>query len=91
LIFCAHFFIDRSINSQRREFAHDGHLYFEKAVNGFMRVLIDRWKALSAEHSVSIIFFSRTYFTGGSGPTPLKVDHQGIPYEVLDSFAALLR
>ncbi|KYR02324.1 DEP domain containing protein [Tieghemostelium lacteum] len=39
----------------------DGELYFEKAVNGFLKSLFQRWKSLSVNHTITIILFSRTF------------------------------
>jgi hypothetical protein len=44
------------------DYTEDGELYFEKAVNGFLPVLYKKWHMLEATHSVSLIFFSRTYY-----------------------------
>lgn len=44
------------------EYANDGQLYFEKAVNVFFPTLVEKWKKIGASHSVTIIMTSRTYF-----------------------------
>lgn len=42
------------------EFADDGNLYFEKAVE-FINLLFTEWKKAQTSHFVTIIFFSRTF------------------------------
>lgn len=44
------------------EYSSDGELYFEKAVNVFFPLLVEKWKKIGASHSVTIIMTSRTYF-----------------------------
>lgn len=44
------------------DFDEDGQLYFEKAVQGFLPELFDRWAALGATHVVSIVLFSRFFY-----------------------------
>lgn len=41
----------------------DGQLYFEKAVEGFLPQLFEKWQQTGANHSVTVIFFSRTYYS----------------------------
>lgn len=53
-------------------FADDGDLYFEKAIKGFLSGLFRRWDEGKFQHTLSIIFFSRTVYTekprdGGEG------------------------
>ena len=43
------------------EFAEDGDLFIEKAVDGFAKENFARWDALKSNHSLSIILFSRYY------------------------------
>ena len=43
-------------------FDYSGELYFEKAVNNFLKNLFDKWQDIQANHTVSIIFFSRTLY-----------------------------
>jgi hypothetical protein len=57
------------------EFADDGLLYFEKAVTQFLKELFDRWSAAGTSHSVSIIFFSRTYFESRYRALFIAVNH----------------
>jgi Vacuolar membrane-associated protein Iml1, N-terminal domain/IML1 N-terminal double psi beta barrel domain len=41
--------------------ADDGEEYFEKFI-GFAKILFSEWKRIKANHSLSIIFFSRTFY-----------------------------
>lgn len=36
-----------------------GEMFFEKAVNGFLSELFDRWEAFGSSHEVTIVLFSR--------------------------------
>jgi hypothetical protein len=44
------------------DFEEDGELFFEKAVNGFLPDLFQRWKEIGVNHVVSIVLFSRIFF-----------------------------
>jgi hypothetical protein len=44
------------------DFADDGMLYFEKAVTGFLPLLFEKWQLTGANHSLTIVFFSRTIY-----------------------------
>lgn len=44
------------------DFAPDGQLYFEKAVNKFLPALFTKWRQLGANHCLSMVMFSRTYY-----------------------------
>ena len=44
------------------DFAPDGQLYFEKAVNKFLPSLFAKWRLLGANHCLSMVMFSRTYY-----------------------------
>jgi len=59
----AKFIILMQMSSEMWNFAEDGQLYFEKAVSSFMKVLFQRWTTMGCEHAVSIIFFSRCYYS----------------------------
>eukprot|EP00808_Paulinella_micropora_P026926 g54287.t1 len=48
------------LSDEMWEFADDGNLYFEKAVE-FLRALLDQWRKHQTSHMVTIIFFSRTF------------------------------
>ncbi|XP_054168694.1 GATOR complex protein Iml1-like [Oppia nitens] len=50
------------MSSEMWDYDINGDLYFEKAVNGFLSDLFDKWKRFNCSHDVTIVMFSRTYF-----------------------------
>lgn len=44
------------------EFDHYGDLYFEKSIKGFLTDLFKRWQKQQANHDVTIVMFSRTFY-----------------------------
>ncbi|XP_023820575.1 GATOR complex protein DEPDC5 isoform X2 [Oryzias latipes] len=65
-----------------------GDLYFEKAVNGFLSDLFAKWKEKNCSHEVTVVLFSRTFYSAKSleeFPEILKgsirQDHEGHFYE----------
>lgn len=48
------------------EFDIHGDLYFEKAINGFLADLFQKWKKLVSNHDVTIVMFSRTFYEAKS-------------------------
>ena len=50
------------ISSEMWEIDKNGDLYFEVFLNRFVAPIIDKWKQLGVTHSLSIIFFARTYY-----------------------------
>lgn len=50
------------MSSEMWDFDINGDLYFEKAVNGFLTDLFERWKKFHCTHDVTIVLFSRTYY-----------------------------
>jgi hypothetical protein len=50
------------ISSEMWEIDKNGDLYFEVFLKQFVEPIIDRWKVLGVTHSLSIIFFARTYY-----------------------------
>ncbi|CAG0899223.1 unnamed protein product, partial [Cyprideis torosa] len=50
------------MSSEMWEFDHFGYLYFEKAVKGFLNELFQKWKKFGANHEVTIVLFSRTFY-----------------------------
>eukprot|EP00741_Cyanophora_paradoxa_P012025 tig00020589_g11620.t1 len=58
----AKFIILVQLSSEMWSFAHDGMLYFEKAVSGFMRTMMERWTALGVEHATTLVFFARCFY-----------------------------
>jgi hypothetical protein len=45
------------------DFDPNGDLYYEKFLHKFVSPLLDRWQALNTTHQLSVMFFSRTYYT----------------------------
>ena len=39
-----------------------GNLYYEKAVDGFLSELFDRWQGFGSSHEVTIVLFSRVFY-----------------------------
>ncbi|XP_055373672.1 GATOR complex protein Iml1 isoform X2 [Condylostylus longicornis] len=54
------------MSSEMWDFDIYGDLYFEKAVNGFLSDLFMKWKKLVSNHEVTIVLFSRTFYTAKS-------------------------
>ena len=70
------------------EFDEQGDLYFEKAV-AFVKELLDRWQQAKANHHVTVVFFSRTYFEGGVNP--LSDETTSPPGVMEDAYAGATR
>ncbi|CAH1800397.1 unnamed protein product [Owenia fusiformis] len=65
-----------------------GDLYFEKAVNGFLKDMFAKWQEKGCCHDVTIVMFSRTFYDAHSlDEFPegmrecIQVDYQGRYYE----------
>ncbi|KAM9329765.1 GATOR1 complex protein DEPDC5-like [Gastrophryne carolinensis] len=67
-----------------------GDLYFEKAVNGFLSDLFNKWKEKNCSHEVTVVLFSRTFYDAKSidefpeshrNNATVVQDHQGRFYE----------
>nr|XP_061792421.1 GATOR1 complex protein DEPDC5-like isoform X1 [Nerophis lumbriciformis] len=65
-----------------------GDLYFEKAVNGFLSDLFGKWKEKNCTHEVTVVLFSRTFYSAKSiedFPECLRAsiqqDHEGRFFE----------
>ncbi|XP_030623111.1 GATOR complex protein DEPDC5 [Chanos chanos] len=65
-----------------------GDLYFEKAVNGFLSDLFAKWKEKNCSHEVTVVLFSRTFYTAKSLDEfpeiqrgSIRQDHEGRFYE----------
>lgn len=76
------------MSSEMWDFDIHGDLYFEKAVNGFLLDLFQRWKKLGCNHEVTIVLFSRTFYAAHSldeFPVEmrdcLQLDYKGRFYE----------
>lgn len=50
------------ISAEMWEYDQNGELYFEKFLSRFVDNLLDRWKALSVSHALTVIFFARTLY-----------------------------
>ncbi|XP_058807766.1 GATOR complex protein Iml1 isoform X1 [Phymastichus coffea] len=50
------------MSSEMWDFDIHGDLYFEKAVNGFLADLFQKWKKNGCNHEVTIVLFSRTFY-----------------------------
>lgn len=55
------------ISSEMWEVDMNGEMYFEKFLNKFVTPVLERWKALNTVHSLSIVFFTRTYYLSNNG------------------------
>uniref|UniRef100_A0A1I8PYI3 DEP domain-containing protein n=1 Tax=Stomoxys calcitrans TaxID=35570 RepID=A0A1I8PYI3_STOCA len=76
------------MSSEMWDFDIHGDLYFEKAVNGFLTELFHKWKKLGSNHEVTIVLFSRTFYSAKSlDEFPeymqecLQMDYKGRFYE----------
>lgn len=76
------------MSSEMWDFDIHGDLYFEKAVNGFLTELFAKWKKQASNHEVTIVLFSRTFYTAKSieeFPIDMKeclqMDYKGRFYE----------
>ncbi|XP_061588667.1 GATOR1 complex protein DEPDC5 isoform X4 [Cololabis saira] len=65
-----------------------GDLYFEKAVNGFLSDLFAKWKEKNCSHEVTVVLFSRTFYTAKTLEefpeilrASIRQDHEGRFYE----------
>ncbi|XP_016922139.1 GATOR complex protein Iml1 isoform X5 [Apis cerana] len=54
------------MSSEMWDFDIHGDLYFEKAVNGFLADLFQKWKKNGSNHEVTIVLFSRTFYNASS-------------------------
>ncbi|XP_057176797.1 GATOR complex protein DEPDC5 isoform X5 [Triplophysa rosa] len=61
-----------------------GDLYFEKAVNGFLSDLFAKWKEKNCSHEVTVVLFSRTFYSAKSleefpeiQRASIRQDHEG--------------
>ncbi|XP_054266200.1 GATOR complex protein Iml1 isoform X3 [Macrosteles quadrilineatus] len=51
------------MSSEMWDFDIHGDLYFEKAVNGFLAELFQKWKKHGSNHEVTIVLFSRLFYS----------------------------
>ncbi|KAH9502461.1 GATOR complex protein depdc5 [Bulinus truncatus] len=54
------------MSTEMWDFDLHGDLYFEKAVNGFLTDLFEKWKEQNCVHDVTIVLFSRTFYDAKS-------------------------
>lgn len=54
------------MSSEMWDYDINGDLYCEKAVNGFLTDLFERWRQNDCSHDITIILFSRTYYDAES-------------------------
>ncbi|KAJ8683106.1 hypothetical protein QAD02_018898 [Eretmocerus hayati] len=54
------------MSSEMWDFDIHGDLYFEKAVNGFLADLFQKWKKNGSNHEVTIVLFSRTFYNAST-------------------------
>ncbi|XP_018117225.1 GATOR complex protein DEPDC5 isoform X8 [Xenopus laevis] len=54
------------MSSELWDFDIYGDLYFEKAVNGFLADLFNKWKEKNCSHEVTVVLFSRTFYDAKS-------------------------
>ncbi|XP_033102141.1 GATOR complex protein DEPDC5-like [Anneissia japonica] len=78
------------MSSEMWEFDSNGDLYWEKAVNGFLKDLFTLWKQQNVNNEVTIVFFSRKFYNAQSIDvfpqsmrTCLHIDYKGRIYEDL--------
>lgn len=43
------------------EFDESGELYYEKFISKFVDPLLDKWTLLGVSHSLTVIFYARSY------------------------------
>ncbi|RWS29249.1 DEP domain-containing protein 5-like protein [Leptotrombidium deliense] len=76
------------MSSEMWDFDINGDLYFEKAVDGFLANLFEKWKRCNCNHDVTIVLFSRTFYDANKIEAfpefmrpCLQQDHKGRYYE----------
>lgn len=58
----AKYFVFIQVCRETYEFDEDGERYYEKAMDGFLPELFERWHALKANHVVTIVLFGRVSY-----------------------------
>ncbi len=61
------------ISKEMYDFSLGGQLHYEIFVNSFLRKLLDKWRAKQVRHSLTVIFFSRTFYLHELDPTKVCV------------------
>ena len=52
----------RQLSAKKVLISVPGDLYFEKAVEGFLSDMFDKWKRCGSSHEVTIVLFSRCFY-----------------------------
>ena len=55
------------MSSEMWQFDVHGELFYEKAVNGFLAEMFQRWEQKGSSHEVTIVMFSRCFYKVRSG------------------------
>ncbi|PRP86654.1 hypothetical protein PROFUN_05133 [Planoprotostelium fungivorum] len=77
----AKFFVMIQMSREMWDFCSNGDLYFERATNGFLSELFERWSKLGANHTLSIVLFSRTFLNNETQTSPeVMTDAEGRRY-----------
>lgn len=58
----AHMLLFIQIGAEMWDFDFSGNFYFDKAVDGFLKDLFQKWKDHNCSHEVTILFFWRMYY-----------------------------
>ncbi len=61
------------ISKEMYEFSLGGQLHYEMFVNSFLRKLLDKWCAKQVRHTLTVVFFSRTFYLHELDPTKVCV------------------
>ena len=60
------------MSSEMWQFDVHGELFYEKAVNGFLAEMFQRWEQKGSSHEVTIVMFSRCFYKVRSGILVLR-------------------
>ncbi|SPQ98891.1 unnamed protein product (mitochondrion) [Plasmodiophora brassicae] len=50
------------LSKEMWDYGDDGQLYFEKVVNGLLKVIFKEWQRLNVDHTLTIVLFARTFY-----------------------------
>jgi hypothetical protein len=59
---CSNINTTKFLSSKLANLIISGDLYFEKAVEGFLSDMFDKWKKYGSSHEVTIVLFSRCFY-----------------------------
>jgi DEP domain-containing protein 5 len=62
------------ISGEMWAYDENGNMYFDKFLTKFVDPLLDRWKSLGVSHSLTVIFYSRTFTFKSKQSTDSKID-----------------